>query len=244
MKNTIENNLKIWNCEYDWPKDGDEWDGQARIGSHSYEDWKQSVIETFIVPRITNESTVLEIAPGHGRWSNEIVHRCRQLYLVDLSPESIEFCKRRFEQYCHLQYIVNDGKTLPGVPDGGIDFVWSYDSFVHMEPHVIHSYLTETRRVLRSGRQAVIHHAGRRHGVLWLSFLGDMGGVGAKAYQILSMGEWKGSDGWRSNVSGKLVKQLAEKSGLTVTQQVQSWGKNNDYGVTRYGDYISILSKP
>jgi len=31
MKNSIENNLRKWNDEYGWPKDGDEWDGQARF---------------------------------------------------------------------------------------------------------------------------------------------------------------------------------------------------------------------
>jgi ubiquinone/menaquinone biosynthesis C-methylase UbiE len=249
MKNSIENNLKVWDKDYDWPKDGDEWDEQARSSHHSYEEWKRAVVETFIAANVSSDSTVLEIAPGHGRWSSEIVNRCKALYLVDLSPSCIDYCKRRFAKYSHIQYIVNDGQSLDAISDACIDFVWSYDSFVHMEADVIGPYFKEIYRVLKRGRKAVIHHAGRRHPFLWLGFLryirpSPIGRVGKHVYKVISMGEWLNDDGWRSNVSATVIRSLAEEHGLRVQAQVRYWGQKQEYGVPRCGDYISVLLKP
>ncbi len=92
MKNTVENKLRLWNQDYGWSKRGDEWDGQARFCGQPYNQWKQSIVDTFIVSNTAN-SVVLEIGPGHGRWSRIIAGLCRQLILVDLSPQCIQFCK-------------------------------------------------------------------------------------------------------------------------------------------------------
>jgi hypothetical protein len=146
MRNSIEDNLVFWDQQYDWPKDGDEWDGQARFCRQPYDAWKKSLVETFVAPNISLSSVVLEIAPGHGRWSKEMVGRCKELILVDLSPSCIGFCKEIFASYHHVRYITNDGMSLNAVEDNGVDFVWSYDSFVHMDKDTIGSYLAACRR--------------------------------------------------------------------------------------------------
>ena len=102
------------------------------------------------MPYLSQETTVLEIAPGHGRWTNEMVEHCARLILVDVSSSCIEFCKNRFVAYDNMVYIVNDGQMLPGVANASVDFVWSFDSFVHMEIDVIESYLAEIQRVLKT----------------------------------------------------------------------------------------------
>ena len=90
MKNTIDNNFATWDRRHGWPLDGDEWDGQARDCGQPYERWKKSLVDTLILPNISNGSVVLEIAPGHGRWSKEIAGVAKELILVDLSPTCIE----------------------------------------------------------------------------------------------------------------------------------------------------------
>jgi ubiquinone/menaquinone biosynthesis C-methylase UbiE len=241
-RNTVENNLKLWDQSYAWPKDGDEWDGQARFCGQPYDLWKRSVMETFLLPHVRTDSVVLEIAPGHGRWSKDLIH-CRELILVDLSPSCIEFCKALFASFNHVRYLTNDGKTLTGVEDGSVDFLWSYDSFVHMEGATIQSYLAEIERVLRPGGRAIIHHAGRRHAFLWLRFMRHYGKIGETFYKIISMGKLFEGDGWRSDVSKRLFHRLASQSGLEVEAQVQSWGRNREFGIPRFGDFMAILRK-
>lgn len=243
MKNTIEDNLETWDKDHHWSQDGDEWDGQARFSGVSYEDWKKALVETFIIPNVESDTHVLEIAPGHGRWSEIMAERCRSLTLVDLSPSCIEYCRKRLSSYDHIHYCTTDGKTLPGVPNGSIDFLWSFDSFVHMSPDVIQAYLEEAHRVLRPGGKAILHHAGRRNGLLWLGFLKDWGSVGRSLYKILSMGKLGDDDGWRSNVSRALVCKLADRAGLQVQGQVQTWGDKKGFGLQRYGDWMTTLHK-
>jgi ubiquinone/menaquinone biosynthesis C-methylase UbiE len=218
-------------------------DGQARYDGVPYADWKAALFAEFITPNLSPQADVLEIAPGHGRWSELMVNQCRTLTLVDLSPTCIEFCRSRLEKYNNVAYQVTDGKTLTDVADTSIDFLWSFDSSVHMSPEVIQAYLHETHRVLRAGGKAVLHHAGRRDMLLGLGFLKDWGGLGRDAYKILSMGKLGDDDGWRSDVSRELIRRLAERAGLTVESQVQTWGQNGKFGLLRYGDWMTTLRK-
>jgi ubiquinone/menaquinone biosynthesis C-methylase UbiE len=240
---TIEENKKVWDEEYIWKKNGDEWDQQAAYCNQPYEEWKESIVKTFIYKNINPESNVLEIGPGHGRWTEFILKKAKNVILVDLSPNCIDFCKRRFSKFKNISYYVNDGKNLNFIKDNSIDFIWSYDSFVHMEREVIESYFREFARILRINGKAVIHHPGRRNITLWLNFLQKFGKWGVYLYQILSLGKIKRGDGWRSNISKELIKKIAENNHLKVEAQINSWGENFKYNIKLYRDYISILSK-
>ncbi|MCZ6837630.1 MAG: class I SAM-dependent methyltransferase [Planctomycetota bacterium] len=244
MKNTVENNLEKWDSEHSWSKDGDEWSGQARLCGQPYKLWKQSLVDTFIKANISGEDTILEIGPGHGRWSKEIVDHCGQLILVDLGPKCIDFCRDLLQDKNNVQYRVNDGQTLPEVDDSSVDFIWSYDAFVHMNRATIESYFGEIRRVLKPGRKAIIHHAGRRHAFLWLRFLRETGAFGSGIYKYLTVGRLKQHDGWRADVSRTLVRAIAKKQGLIVEDQVNTWGQQGEFGIPAFFDAITILTKP
>jgi hypothetical protein len=69
MSDNIEQNRKQWDLDWHWPQDGDEWVGQAAVCGVSYETWKESLVRHLIAPYVTNDMHVLEIAPGHGRWT-------------------------------------------------------------------------------------------------------------------------------------------------------------------------------
>jgi hypothetical protein len=159
---TLDENLRIWDREHRWPQGGDEWSeawGSARA------QWL-----TTLLPRIAGflpARTILEIAPGHGRWSQFLVGECEELTLVDLSPSCIEACRARFADRPKVRYLVNDGRSLAGVPDESIDFAFSFDSLVHVEPDILRSYFAELGRTLRRGGAAFVHHSNlgayRRH---------------------------------------------------------------------------------
>jgi SAM-dependent methyltransferase len=151
---TIEENLKAWDGSYDWSQQGEEW-------SHS---WGGSEAQWFnvIYPRVhafLPAGSILEIAPGFGRWTNFLRRYCSKLTLVDLAAKCIEACKQRFATDSHISYYVNDGKSLAMVPDCTIDFVFSFDSLVHGESDVIESYLAQLARKLKPNGIGFIHHS-------------------------------------------------------------------------------------
>ena len=241
---SIDENMQLWNSSHEWCLDGDEWDNQAAHCNIPYGEWKQSIVEAFIYSNIDENSHALEIAPGHGRWSEFLIKRAKRVMLVDLSPNCIEFCKERFSEFDNVDYFVNNGKSLDFVSNNSIDFVWSYDSFVHMEKDVIESYFAEISRALRPKGKAIIHHAGRRNAALRLQFMRKLGKRMAFHYDVISFDDKRGNWGGRSNISRELIAKVAKKYGLEVEDQVDTWGENYEYNMKLFKDYMTILIKP
>lgn len=242
-RNSIENNRRIWDRDYVWSADGDEWAGQASFCGQPYDVWKRALAEHFLVPRAQPEATLLEIGPGHGRWSGFLAGHCKLLYLADLSPTCLEHCRGLFGD-AGVVYVPTDGHSLTQVPDASIDFAWSYDCFVHIGPQDTAGYLRDLQRVLRPGGEATIHHAGRRDAVLILDGIRQWGPFALKLYNRMSLGEWTTTDGWRSAMSRERFAHLARQAGLEVVRQQQEFGPGNAFAVRRFGDWITTVRRP
>lgn len=153
---TTEQNRAAFNETYDWPQGGDEW--SAAWGGVQME-WYGSIL-----PRIcafVPGDTILEIAPGYGRWTAFLKDLCKRLIVVDLSERCIDACRQRFAEYSHISYFVNDGQSLEMVADDSIDFIFSFDSLVHVEDTVMKAYAAQFANKLRSNGAAFIHHSNR-----------------------------------------------------------------------------------
>lgn len=59
-----------------------------------YDEWRSGLIATFVAPYATGHD-VVELAPGHGRWSAPLIDMARSVALVDLSRECIAVCRAR-----------------------------------------------------------------------------------------------------------------------------------------------------
>lgn len=151
---SLEWNTQTWNTGYDWKNRGDEW--SIGWGSSSAE-WNFTLL-----PRIHRHlpaHTILEIAPGFGRWTRFLTRYCERLIGVDLSQTCADACRERFAAETKATFHVNDGYSLAMVEDQSIDFAFSFDSLVHAEWDVVSSYLLELARVLRPDGTAFIHHS-------------------------------------------------------------------------------------
>src|SRR5258708_1536835 len=151
---TVVENLKLWNSRYDWRNAGDEW--SAQFGGTEALWWFA------LYPRIHRflpAGTILEIAPGHGRWTQFLKNHCKSMVAVDISTKCIESCKTRFAGDNHIQFHVNDGNSLEAVPDNSIDFVFSFDSLVHAEKDVLRGYLSQLAPNLKPNGSGFIHHS-------------------------------------------------------------------------------------
>lgn len=193
-------NQETWNEHHDWEKDGDEWSaawGGARAQWHGA-----------IYPRIASflpASRVLEIAPGHGRWTQFLLGHCDEYYGVDLSRKCIDICRRRFAASSRVCFSQNDGVSLAMVPDDHIDFAFSYDSLVHVEEDVLRNYMWQLCQKLTRSGVAFLHHS---------NALGDA----VDAEEVMANAR-------ATSASASLVKEMIEDSGgKTLIQEEITWG--------------------
>jgi SAM-dependent methyltransferase len=95
---------------------------------------------------------LLEIGPGMGRLFPGLTKRFRSVTGVEISQKMIELGQQHCPARDSARWIAGDGRSLTGVPDASIDVVVSFEVFQHIPTYEpITSYLTEARRVLRSG---------------------------------------------------------------------------------------------
>jgi len=211
--NSIEENKQLWENKYDWSKQGDEWSG-AWGGTPFM--WYGS-----IYPRIINfipTKHILEIAPGFGRCTQYLKDLCERLTIVDLSEKCINACKKRFNSQSNIQYFINDGKSLNFLPNNSVDFIFSYDSLVHVESSIIKTYIFGFAKVLKDGGFGFIHH----------SNLGIY-----KEKNLPSNIHWRARD-----MTAKKFEKFCKKAGLQcVTQEIIPWGESSSI------DCFSLFTK-
>ena len=178
-----------------------------------------------ILPRIhafVPTHTILEIACGHGRWTQFLKDACSSLVAVDLSEKCIRACQERFAGCVHISYFVNDGRSLDMIPDGSVDFVFSFDSLVHAEDSVIEAYVAQLPRILTRDGIAFLHHSNlgeysRHLQVCRIPILRVL----LKRLGILEWGYH-----WRDpSMTARKMELYAEAHGLKcISQELVTWG--------------------
>ena len=203
-------NYEYWQ-RWDWSSRGEEWTLS--------EDWKRALIDDVMRRHMKPATTILEIGPGAGRWTEALQTIAGRLIVVDLSDRCIELCRRRFAGASNIEYHVNDGRSLDALAANSVDGVWSFDVFVHIAAPDIDAYVKEIGRVLRPGGRAVIHHAGA--------------GGARDAADV----------GMRSNMTAGQFAAMVQKHGLTLAEQFDSWGPDGRFQVPWKWDIVSVFDK-
>lgn len=200
-------NRVIWES-WNWDGGGDEWTPS--------EEWKSSLMKHILIPAVPQGAAVVEIGPGAGRWTGEILNRCSAYRGLDISATCVEVCQGKFGQNPKFQIGLTDGRSLTGVPDAWADVVWSFDVFVHINSIDVEAYLKEIARALKPGGRAVLHH-------------GSVGGE---------------RGGWRSDLTTARLNELAARHGLQVVAQLDGWQDGGTFHAAGlYEDVISTLEK-
>ncbi len=216
---TLDENMDMWDRRYDWPQAAIEW-------SAAWGDTETQWYRT-LLPRIYSfipARTILEIAPGFGRWTEFLAGCCERLILVDLSPKCIRACRDRFGAHSHISYYVNDGTSLDFIPDGSVDVVFSFDSLVHAEEDVIVAYLSQLARKLSPEGVGIVHHSNLGEHAGYLGFVGK---IPYRLKKLLS--QWGVLETfeiqWRArSMSASRFEHAATRSGLQcVGQEIINW---------------------
>jgi len=210
IENNIENNKKVWGNNQIWTKEGHEWSGAW--------DSTDDLYNSTIYPRISTflQGDVLEIAPGHGRITEYLIKDSLTLDIVDLNKNCIDFCKQKFGNKIQ-NYYINKGKDLWDINSNSKDFVFSWDSFVHMSKSVIQSYLYEINRVLKPGGRAWIHHSNLFNG---------------------NEDNFKNYAG-RANMTVDIFRELSETVGLDIVNQ-ECFRWHNETRIELYDGFTTL----
>jgi SAM-dependent methyltransferase len=196
--------------DYEWIAAGEEWS----------EPWGGSAAQWFgsILPRIQATlpaKTILEIGSGFGRWSCYLREHCQHLHLVDPDPQCIEASRRSFGSDAKISYHRNQGDSLAMVPDGSIDFIFSFDSLVHVRRQTIEVYVSQFAAKLTVDGLGFIHH----------SNLGEYIGSFTRRARLLARKRKVGADHQRDpEMTAALFSQSCERNSLKIVcQELVNW---------------------
>ena len=205
--NSVALNRAIWDA-WDWDAGGEEWTPSP--------DWKDSCIRCVLERYLPRGGRVLEIGPGGGRWTEALIARSVEYVGLDVSTAAVEKCRERFRDESRARFQVGSGQDLTGVRDRGVDSIWSFDVFVHINAATVERYLDEFARVMQPGGVAVIHH----------------GGVGGNA------------GGWRSDLTRERMQALLAQGPFAIVDTFDSWlDGGRRYDVAGYQDVISVFRR-
>jgi SAM-dependent methyltransferase len=191
-------NKAVWDSNYTWHDQGEEW-STAWGGSEAQ--WFGAIFPR--LHRFLPARSILEIAPGFGRWTRFLIPACDELVGVDLSPKCTDACRERFSAFKHAQFFTNDGQSLETLPKKKYDLVFSFDSLVHADPAVLAAYIPQILSKLSSVGVAFLHHSNL------LEYKGTIGNEHGRAV----------------SVSADLVASFVSNSGGKILiQEVVNWG--------------------
>ncbi|HKO04467.1 MAG TPA: class I SAM-dependent methyltransferase [Candidatus Acidoferrales bacterium] len=226
---SITENSQFWGGAYEWPRAGDEWS----------ENWGSPRAQWFgsLLPRVFPflKGRILEIAPGHGRWTQFLQANCDSLIGIDLAPRCVEECNKRFQGNANTEFAANDGLTFPMVETASIDFAFSFDSLVHAEAEVVSSYVNELARVLKPGGAAFLHHS-------------NLGGIRRSVWDKVKrrLSGLPYEQNWRaSSMSAAKMREFAERARMScVQQELVPWGKGWPLPIDCMSTLINEAGRP
>jgi SAM-dependent methyltransferase len=209
---------------------GEEWGGPG---------FADYIVDTLVAGELGPDRDVVELGCGGGKFTQRLAPKCRSLICTDISPAMIEHTKAGLESRGvagNVRYQVLDGVDFTSVADNSVDFIFSYDVLLHVQPQNVFSYLLDARRILRENGVFMLHQIN----------LASVGGLEHFLQQY-------GGDTWKRDfddlrrrghiyyMSVDQMETLAGQAGLAVDRIVNDHGEFE--AVTGHRDLIGFLRK-
>lgn len=148
--NSVNQNKLTWN-NWNWNNLGEEWTKSQA--------WKDKLVSEIIQKLIPDNSSIIEIGPGGGRWSEFLLKKATKLNLVDISDKCLELCRKRFGKNSNVNYNLIKDVNFNFAGKNSVDVVFSYDVFVHIDKSQITEYFIEFERVLKNKGKIILHYS-------------------------------------------------------------------------------------
>jgi SAM-dependent methyltransferase len=191
----------------------------GRAEAHTKRQWS-SYIEPVL--KGADMRCVLDLACGHGRFSELLAPLSERLIVADANESCIAATRERLSNFSHVDYIVTNGYSLDEIPDATITFIFCFDAMVHFDNDVVSAYIEEAERVLVPGGIGFFHHS---------NFMERPGA------------DHRSNPHARNFMSTELFAHQAKKFGLKMLRSTKiSWGSGDRF--VPYLDGISVVQKP
>ena len=194
---------------------GDEWGNPQHV---------TEILDEFVYPFLSADSLALEIGSGGGRIAARVAPRVRHLYCMDISLEMLKRLSVILADRENVSYLHVEDATFPSeLMTPGLDFVYSFDVFVHLDAHTQWKYIRQIAQALRPGGRAFLH----------TSNLTTEGG-----WQRFSSQDRATLEG-HYFITPEILRTLVTRAGLTVETEA-SEDPSNFY---KARDYLVLLRK-
>ena len=111
---------------------------------------------TSVLPYLSSDSVVLEIACGIGRVSRFIAPHCRVLHCADILEEALVETRKNLANNDNVLFHKLNGYDLAGFQSDYFECVYSFTTFFHFDFELVVYYFREIQRVLKTGGVAII----------------------------------------------------------------------------------------
>jgi len=118
------------------------------------------ILRNVVYPYLKKDSTVCEVGVGTGRFSKHIIKRITKgkIYLIDKNLWVVSFLTGYFKPSPRIKIILNDGRSLSGVPKSGVDLVFSNGMFIELGLAYLYLYSLQFYKVLKRGGYCVLNY--------------------------------------------------------------------------------------
>jgi SAM-dependent methyltransferase len=99
---------------------------------------------------------VVDLGCGVGRVIKPLAPFCSEIIGVDISETMLTEGRRYLDGIANARLLPTEGASLAGIADRSIDFLYSLLCLIHVDRRSAYQYLREIKRVLRSGRLALL----------------------------------------------------------------------------------------
>lgn len=195
---------------------GEEWSCDSEV---------EEVVRDFIMPTVTASSEVVEVGCGGGRLAARVAPAVGALHCVDISEKMLERAREALRGAANVTFQLLREPGLACVDRAGrYDTVYCFDVMVHMDLHLIHSYLRDFYRVVKPGGHVFLSAADVTSEEGYARFAKQ------KAYTV----------GGFYFVCPEIVRSLAARCGFEIVREAPKGTRNTYYR----RDYLVLLRRP
>jgi SAM-dependent methyltransferase len=144
---------------------GDEWGSPALSAD---------IIDRYVKPYLPADARALEIGCGEGKYSEKLAPLCTGLICADVSGRMLERAQQRLHGLTNIEFAKLNGVDLSPFASESINFVFSFDCFVHIEIEDVYGYLQEIKRILKPEGRGLLHFANLNSEGGWHKFITEV----------------------------------------------------------------------
>jgi ubiquinone/menaquinone biosynthesis C-methylase UbiE len=164
--------------EEGWDSYAERWETSVQQPGMQYvgDEWgspvlSEEIIHHYVKPYLQADARILEIGCGEGKYSEKLAPLCTGLICADVSGRMIERAKQRLHGLTNIEFAKLNGLDLSQFASESINFVFSFDCFVHIEIEDVYCYLQEIKRVLKPEGRGLLHFANLNSEEGWHKFI-------------------------------------------------------------------------